>query len=55
MELKIGDRVNKVRGYKFPGVVVSVFYTTRNERRVVVELEDLRLLHIFNEDQLIKE
>lgn len=51
-KFKVGDRVEKVRGYMFPGTVVSVFYTTLGEIRVVVEMDTYRLLHIFNQEQL---
>ena len=53
--LKVGDKVEKVSGYKWPGVVVSVFDTLSNERRVVVECtvaEIAGALHIYNEKQL---
>jgi hypothetical protein len=54
-QLKVGDKVEKVSGYKWPGVVVSVFDTLSNERRVVVECtvaEIAGALHIYNEKQL---
>ncbi len=53
--MQIGDRVQKVRGYRWPGVVVSVFETLAGHRRVVVECtvpEVAGALHIYNEDQL---
>lgn len=50
--LKVGDRVNKSKGYKFPGTVVAVFFTTTGELRLVVEMDTFGLLHIFNENQL---
>ncbi len=56
MNFKVGDRVEKVSGYKWPGVVVSVFDTLAGERRVVVEctvLEVKGALHIYNENQLM--
>ena len=56
MEFKVGDRVEKVSGYKWPGVVVSVFVTLAGERRVVVECtvpEIAGALHIYNEKQLM--
>jgi hypothetical protein len=52
----IGDRVEKVSGYKWPGVVVAVFDTLAGERRVVVECtvpEIAGALHIYNEKQLM--
>lgn len=51
-KFKVGDRVYKPKGYKFPGVVVSVFETTSGEKRVVAELDDNGMLHIFAESQL---
>jgi len=53
--LKVGDIVEKVSGYKWPGVVVSVFHTLAGEKRVVVECtvaEVKGALHIYNESQL---
>jgi hypothetical protein len=55
MELKVGDRVEKVSGYKWPGIVIAVFDTLAGERRVVVECttpEVAGALHIYNEKQL---
>lgn len=55
MNFKVGDKVEKVSGYKWPGVVVSVFYTLAGDRRVVVEctVEEIKgALHIYNEQQL---
>lgn len=51
-ELKIGDKVNKAKGYKFPGTVVAVFTTLAGETRYVVEMTGFGLLHIFNREQL---
>lgn len=51
-KFEIGDRVYKPKGYKFPGIVVSNFTTTSGEIRVVAELEDNCMLHIFSESQL---
>jgi hypothetical protein len=53
----IGDKVEKVSGYKWPGIVVAVFDTLKGERRVVVECtvpEVAGALHIYNENQLTK-
>jgi hypothetical protein len=50
----VGDRVEKVSEYKWPGVV-SVFDTLSGERRLVVECtvpEIAGALHIYNENQL---
>jgi len=52
---KVGDKVQKVSGYLWPGIVVSVFDTLAGERRVVVECtvpEIKGALHIYNESQL---
>jgi hypothetical protein len=51
----IGDYVEKVSGYKWPGVVVSIFYTTKKEQRIVVECtvtEVAGALHIYRPEQL---
>ena len=53
---KVGDRVQKATGYKWPGVVVSVFTTLEGKTRVVVECtvsEVAGALHIYSPDQLI--
>jgi len=55
MKFKEGDKIYKPKGYKFPGTIVSVFKTTKGEIRVVAEMEDIGILHIFNEKQLEKE
>lgn len=55
MIIKHGDKVSKVKGYKFPGVVVSVFKTTGGDTRYVVEATGKKyvgMLHIFNGEQL---
>jgi len=55
-QLKVGDKVEKVSGYKWPGIVVSVFDTLAGERRVVVECTTIEVagaLHIYNEKQLM--
>ena len=53
MKFKVGDRVYKLSGYTFPGIVVATFETLQGEHRVVVETTlSIGLLHIFNEDQL---
>ncbi len=51
-KFEIGDKVYKPKGYEFPGIVVSNFTTTSGEIRVVAELEDNGMLHIFSESQL---
>jgi len=54
MKFQIGDKIYKPKGYKFPGTVVSVFTTLNGEVRIVAELEDNGMLHIFSESQLEK-
>ena len=51
---KIGDKVDKKVGYTFPGTVIAAFETTACKLRYVVEMDVHGLLHIFNEDQLIR-
>lgn len=51
-KFKIGDKIFKTKGYKFEGTIVSVFETTSGEVRVVAEMNDNGMLHIFNENQL---
>ena len=51
-KFKIGDRVFKPKGYQFPGTIVSIFQTTKGETRIVAEMRDNGMLHIFNESQL---
>ncbi len=53
-KFEVGDKVFKPKGYKFPGTIVSVFKTTSGETRIVAEMEDNGMLHIFNENQLEK-
>lgn len=55
LELHVGDDVEKVKGYKWPGVVVAVFETLAGDRRYVVECtvpEVAGALHIYSRDQL---
>lgn len=53
MKFSIGDQVNKIKGYPFPGEVRSVFTNKKGETRLVVESTVLPgMLHIFNEEQL---
>jgi len=54
-EFLIGDRVEKSRGYKWPGRVVSVFRTLSGADRVVVECDVPEVegaLHIYVPEQL---
>lgn len=52
MKFKVGDLICKPRGYKFDGIVVAVFKNTAGEVRIVAELIDNGMLHIFSESQL---
>lgn len=55
--LEVGDKVVKVGGYRYPGVVVAVFTTLSDEMRVVVEctVPDVAgMLHIYNLNQVRK-
>lgn len=51
-KFKIGDKIKKPKGYAFDGIIVSIFQTTKGENRIVAELENNGMLHIFNENQL---
>jgi hypothetical protein len=51
-KFKVGDKAVKVKGYKFPCTIVSVFETKSGNIRVVGEMDEYGLLHIFNENQL---
>lgn len=54
-KFKIGDKVKKVKGYKWPGVVVSAFMTLEGKVRYVVECtvpEVEGALHIYSETQI---
>jgi hypothetical protein len=51
-KFKIGDKVHKPSGYGFLGTVVSIFTTTAGSIRLVAELRDNGMLHIFSESQL---
>lgn len=53
-KFKVGDKAYKPKGYKFPCTIVSVFETVTGNVRVVAEMDEYGLLHIFNEDQLEK-
>ena len=53
-KFKVGDMARKPKGYEFPCTIVSVFKTKKGKVRVVGEMDGYGLLHIFNEDQLIK-
>jgi len=53
-KFKVGDKAVKLKGYKFPCTIVSVFETVDGNVRVVGEMDGYGLLHIFNEEQLEK-
>jgi hypothetical protein len=56
MMWKVGDRVEKATGYKWPGIVASVFETLAGKPRVVVECtvpEVSGALHIYSPEQLV--
>jgi hypothetical protein len=52
MKFQVGDLAYKPKGYAFPCTIVSVFKNTKGEIRLVAEMEEYGLLHIFNENQL---
>jgi hypothetical protein len=55
VRFQIGDEVEKISGYKWPGEVVAVFLTIDGKERVVVEctVEEVRgALHIYSPEQL---
>jgi hypothetical protein len=49
---KIGDKIKKPKGYSFDGIVVGIIYNTKGELRIVAELENNGMLHIFSPAQL---
>jgi len=51
-KFKVGDKAFKPKGYKYPCTIVSVFETTSGEVRIVGEMDNYKMLHIFNETQL---
>ena len=51
-KFKLGDPVCKPEGYAFNGFVVAIFTTTKGQTRVVAEMENNGMLHIFSEKQL---
>jgi hypothetical protein len=52
MKFRVGDKAYKIKGYEFPCTIISVFRTTTGNVRVVAEMDNYGLLHIFNEEQL---
>lgn len=56
-DMQIGDKVIKVKGYKWPGVIVADFLTTEGKRRLVVECTAEAVagaLHIYAPSQIRK-
>ena len=51
-KFEVGDKAIKPKGYAFPCTVVGVFETLAGNTRVVGEMDEYGLLHIFNENQL---
>lgn len=54
-KLWLHSKVRKRRGYKWPGIIVSCFLTTKGDLRFVVECtvpEVEGALHIFSPEQL---
>jgi len=54
MKFKIGDKAYKPKGYRFPCTIVGIFRNTKGEVRVIGEMDEFGMLHIFNEGQLEK-
>lgn len=51
---RVGQRVEKPKGYPYPGHVVSVFATRSGDVRLVVESEHAPgMLHIFAPSQMV--
>jgi hypothetical protein len=48
----VGDRVRKLKGYKFIGIVVAVFAKLDGSTRYVVEMDGTGMLHIYSERDL---
>lgn len=53
-KFEVGDKAIKPKGYAFPCTIVGVFETLKGHVRVVGEMDEYGLLHIFNETQLEK-
>jgi hypothetical protein len=47
------DPVDKITGYKYPGIVVGVFKKLDGVVLYAVELPEFGLVHIFREDNLV--
>ena len=53
--MKTGDKVQKIKGYRWPGVIVAAFETIEGKRRYVVECtvpEVAGALHIYSPEQI---
>jgi len=53
--MKVGDKVIKIRGYKWPGIIIMSGLTLQGELRFVVECtvpEVSGALHIYSPEQL---
>ena len=50
-KFKVGDRIYKLKGYKFEGSIRAVFHKEDGAVRVVAENGD-GILHIYSEDNL---
>jgi len=51
IDIEEGDKVFKLKGYKFPGIVVSKFKTLKGKTRYVVECtapDCEEMLHIYS-------
>ena len=55
LKFKVGDKAIKPKGYAFPCTIVGVFTTLKGDIRIVGEMNEFGLLHIFNENQLEKD
>ncbi len=55
MQFKIGQRVEKVSGYKWPGIIVLAGKTLAGKERYVVECTTKEVegaLHIYSPEQI---
>jgi hypothetical protein len=53
--MDVGDKVEKKIGYRWPGVIVASFFTTRGQERVVVKCTAPGVegaLHVYSPDAL---
>jgi len=57
IDIEVGSKVFKMKGYKFPGVVVSKFKTLNGRTRYVVECtvpECAGMLHIYSMNDIAR-